>query len=314
MVGVPSAEPSTDTAWVVGSGGLLGSAVVRRLRSLGRDVRTVVVPWSDPQASRVVLSSLAREVARSEAEVYWCAGAAVIGSSQPEFDAELACLRAFLSGWAPVGGNNAFFLASSAGGVYAGSSAPPFTEETVAVPISPYGDAKLAAEQVAREFAGRADVALLVGRTANLYGPGQDITKQQGLISQLCRAELTRQPLTIYVSLDTMRDYLFVDDAAAMAVAGLGAVRARGCSHLKILASEQPATIGAVLGGLRRITRRRPPVILGASPNAQFQVRDLRLRSDAWPPTAGFARTPMPAGMSATLTAVGTQLRATRTP
>jgi hypothetical protein len=41
-------------------------------------------------------------------------------------------------------------------------------------------------------------------------------------------------------------------------------------------------------------------------------VHDLRLRSDAWPPTSSLARTPLPAGMSATLTAAGSQLRAAR--
>ena len=68
-----------------------------------------------------------------------------------------------------------------------------------------------------------------------------------------------------------------------------------------MLASEQSTTIGAVLGDLHRITRRRPPVVLGTSANARFQVRDLRLRSVAWPPTAALARTPMIAGIAATL-------------
>ena len=125
--------------------------------------------------------------------------------------------------------------------------------------------------------------ALLVGRLANLYGPGQDLDKPQGLVSQLCRAQLTRQPLTVYVPLDTMRDYLFVDDAAAMAVAGLGAVTPSGRRALKVLASERSTTVGAVLGDLHRVTRRRPPVVLGVSPRSRRQVRDLRLRSVAWP-------------------------------
>ena len=94
----------------------------------------------------------------------------------------------------------------------------PFTEHTTPAPISAYGRAKLRSEEIATEFAVRTGSALLVGRLSNLYGPGQDITKPQGLISQLCRAQLTRQPLSVYVSLDTMRDYLFVDDAAAMVV------------------------------------------------------------------------------------------------
>ena len=301
-----------DRAWVVGSSGLLGSAVVRRLRSLGREVRTVTVPWTEPDRSRAALAAFARDLPESAAEVYWCAGAGVVGSAQEQFDAEVGCLGAFLEAWEPAGEGHAFFLASSAGGVYAGSSGAPFTEASQPVPISPYGRAKLAGEQVAQQFADRSGVALLVGRLSNLYGPGQDIGKPQGLISQLCRAELTRQPLSIYVSLDTMRDYLFVDDAAAMVVQALGAVRSRGGRHLKVLASEQSTTIGAVLGGLHRITRRRPPVVLGASPDARFQVHDLRLRSDAWPPIGNLARTPLPAGMSATLTAVGGQLRAAR--
>lgn len=305
MAGARGSEP---IAWLVGGGGLLGSAVGTRLRSLGRDLRPLVVPWADHAAATAALTEHAGQISGAPAEVYWCAGAGVIGTSQAQFDEEVASLAAFLDAWSPAEGS-ALFLASSAGGVYAGSAGPPFTEATEPVPISPYGHAKLAGEEAAREFADRTGVALLVGRISNLYGPGQDISKPQGLISQLCRAELTRQPLSIYVSLDTMRDYLYADDAATMVVAALDAVRQRGGSHLKVLASEQSTTIGAVIGGLRRVTRRRPPVVLGASPNARFQVHDLRLRSIAWPSTGSMARTPLPAGMSATLTSVGRQLR-----
>ena len=116
----------------------------------------------------------------------------------------------------------------------------------------------------------RTSTALLVGRLANLYGPGQNLEKPQGLVSQLCLAQLTRQPLTVYVPLDTMRDYLFVDDAAAMAaIAGLGAVTPSGRRALKVLASERSTTVGAVLGDLHRVTRRRPPVVLGVSPRSR---------------------------------------------
>ena len=65
-------------------------------------------------------------------ETYWCAGAGVVGSSQAELDAEVAVLEGFLSRWEPRSdpAGNGFFLASSAGGVYAGASGPPFTEHT----------------------------------------------------------------------------------------------------------------------------------------------------------------------------------------
>lgn len=293
------------SAWVLGAGGLLGGAVARRLKALGREVHTTTVPWKAQATAVDALLRAAEQLPGGDWEVFWCAGAGVVGSSQDELDIELAVLEGFLGAWEPGEGTHGLFLASSAGGVYAGATGPPFTEHTEPAPISPYGWAKLRSEEIATEFAVRTGTALLVGRLANLYGPGQDIGKGQGLITQLCRAQLTRQPLSVYVSLDTRRDYLFVDDAAAMVVAGLDAVTLRAARALKVLASERSTTIGAVLGDLHRITRRRPPVVLGTSANARFQVRDLRLRSVAWPHTSSLARTPMVAGMAATLTSLG---------
>ncbi len=304
--------PPARVAWVVGAGGLLGSAVCRRLETLGREVRTTQVPWGDHEAS---VEALLQDAADLPApwEAYWCAGAGVVGSTTEDLDEEIAVLADFLGRWDPDTGSNGcgFFLASSAGGVYAGASGAPFTEHTEPVPISPYGWAKLRSEEIATDFAVRTGTALLVGRLANLYGPGQDLAKPQGLVSQLCHAQLTRQPLSVYVSLDTMRDYLFVDDAAAMAVASLDAVTTQGRRALKVLASERSTTIGAVLGDLHRITRRRPPVVLGTSASARFQVRDLRLRSVAWPRTSSLARTPMVAGIAATLTSMRRQPKGT---
>lgn len=288
-------------AWVLGAGGLLGGAVCRRLETLGREVHTATIPWRAPATAVDALLRTAGRLPPGDWEVYWCAGAGVVGSSQAELDAELAVLEGFLGVWEPGEGTHGLFLASSAGGVYAGSTGAPFTEHTAPAPISPYGWAKLRSEEIATDFALRTGTALLVGRLSNLYGPGQDLGKGQGLISQLCQAQLTRQPLSVYVSLDTMRDYLYVDDAAAMVVVGLEAVTTRGVRALKVLASERSTTIGAVLGELHRITRRRPPVVLGTSAHARFQVHDLRLRSVAWPSTSSLARTPMLAGIAATL-------------
>ena len=213
----------------------------------------------------------------------------------------MARARGVPGAWQPVGPGGALFFASSAGGVYAGATGSPFTEETAPVAISPYGHAKLRAEAAVDAFATRTGVPLLVGRLSNLYGPGQDLAKPQGLISQLCRAQLTRQPLSIYVSLDTRRDYLYVDDAAAMVVAGLDAVSSAGAppqgARQRALAPRSarsrrpaphhpaPAAGGARLVGQRAATR---PATSAS-------------RSTAWPPVAVHARTPLMAGMAATL-------------
>ena len=154
-------------------------------------------------------------------------------------------------------------------------------------PISPYGQAKLLTEQVASDFARSTGTPLLIGRIANLYGPGQNLTKPQGLISQLCRSHLIRQPLSIYVPLDTGRDYLFVDDAARLVLAGLDWVVEQGGIQVKIMASQRSTTVAAILAELRRVSKRRPEVVLGSSPLARYSARDLRFRSVVFPRSTG---------------------------
>ena len=308
------------TTWVIGARGLLGSAVCRELRRKGRPVLTPPISWGAPAETLAGLDQGIDRLRKSGLpwRVAWAAGAGVIGTAQAQLDAEIEVLTGFLQllrvkGTAATGTASAvgaLFVASSAGGVYAGSSDPPFTEDTPPRPISPYGLAKLRSENLALAFAADSGVPTLVGRIANLYGPGQDISKPQGLISQLCRAHLTRQPLSIYVPLDTARDYLFVDDAARMVLHAVERTAASGGSHLKILASQRPTSVGAILAEMRRVTRRRPQVILGASPNARYQVRDLRFRSSVWPDVDRQVSTTLAAGIAATLESLGRDLRA----
>ena len=149
MAGVDPDRPVSTTAWVIGATGLLGSAVCRRLVAQGRELRTTDVPWDDPTAAVEALLHAADQLPQGW-EAYWCAGAGVVGSSQAELDAEIAVLNGFLTSWEPRPAGNGLFLASSAGGVYAGASGPPFTEHTEPAPISAYGRAKLRSEEIGR--------------------------------------------------------------------------------------------------------------------------------------------------------------------
>lgn len=319
--------PDADTlTWVVGAQGLLGSAVCRELARADRRFVTHAVPWDDPPTAITMLAAAAQGLLAGGGpwRIAWCAGAGVIGTSQRQLDQEIDVLSGFLdelrrsvlpgtgstgTGSMRTRSSGALFVASSAGGVYAGSAEPPFTELTLARSISPYGHAKLAAEQLGAEFCRQSGVPVLIGRLANLYGPGQDLSKPQGLISQLCRSHLTRSPVSIYVSLDTARDYLYVDDAARMAVAALERAEAAGGLHTKILATGQPTSVAAIVAELRRVTKRRPQIVLGASPNARYQTRDLRFRSVVWPEIDTAVRTTLAAGMAATLESLGQDLR-----
>ena len=299
----------TPLAWVIGSGGLLGSSVVRAMAP-----STEV--WQPPQAIRwgenggrddlvVNASAFCIAAAGRPWAVLWCAGVGTQGAGVEVLEAELGALGALLKSLGPAKFPGVFFLASSAGGVYAGSTAPPFDEETVPRALSPYGEAKLRAEDLVREWSQRTGASAVIGRIANLYGPGQNLAKGQGLISQVCRQSLEHRPLALYVSLDTIRDYLFAPDCAALVRAcvdqALIVHAATGATvTVKILASQQPVAIGVLLHNARSIFKRGLGIIMGQSPLSAVQVRTLTFRSIVWPHLDQLELTPLPVGMAQT--------------
>jgi len=228
--------------------------------------------------------------------IVWAAGAATTSSSHTETDAELDSLRGLLAGirtHLPVGSGH-FFLTSSAGGVYAGSADPPFDCDTPVRPLSAYGELKLAQESLASDTL--ADFATVtIGRLSNLYGPGQNLGKLQGLISRLALASITRQPINIFVPLDTIRDYIYVDDAANAITNLLRNSRwsRPDDSVIEIIASGQATTVGYLLQTMNHIAKRHVPVAFGSHASSVSQSPDLRLH-----PSVGFRQSmPLPAGM-----------------
>jgi UDP-glucose 4-epimerase len=281
----------TATHWVVGAGGLLGSAVSRSLARAGESVLAgPTVRWDRSAASADLaagITALATQAARTEDGswvIYWCAGASTTASDDAAFDREDETFREFLGGLAALPPalirRGVLFCASSAGAVYAGSTDAPFTELSPVAPLGNYGKTKLRHEALARTLAEETGLRVAIGRIANLYGPGQSLAKQQGLVSRLCIASLTRAPTSIFVSIDTIRDYLYVDDCAALVTAmTLRMLEEPAASHTKILASGRSTTIGALIAELGQVTRRRPAIVWGVSAQSSLQASDLRLRS-----------------------------------
>ena len=249
--------------------------------------------------------------------IVWAAGAGVVGTSEEDLERERQFYTAFLARLLEVTDQSirsqlSLFLASSAGALYAGSGPPPFTETSDIQPLSPYGHSKLAMERASTNFAERSGVRVVIGRISNLYGPGQNLAKQQGLISQLARSYLVRRPILLYVSLDTRRDYLYVTDCARMILRTMEVTadhREPGATTVKILASGRSTTIAELLGVYQRLFKRRAPVVLGDSPQRRWQVRDLRMRSEVLPELDRLASTCLPAGIGATVADLAGRVR-----
>ena len=300
----------TPVTWVVGAGGLLGTALTAALRGrAGTPLDNTPVGWTTDRADGQLSDSLTRfaDLVRGTGRpwrIAWCAGAGVTGTADGVLTGEVRTFERFLTAVAaqqlPTPGR--LFLASSAGALYAGSDrGGPYDERDPARPISAYGHAKIACEDAAAQFAAASGSQAMIGRIANLYGPNQNLAKAQGLISHLCRGLLTRQPTSIFVPLDTIRDYLYVDDCAGMIADMLLAEQTPATPVVrKVLASQQGTTIASLLSLCRQVFKRPPQLVLGSSTTARFQVRDLRLRSVCWPEIDQRVLTPLPAGLAAT--------------
>ena len=284
--------------WIIGAGGLLGSALQRHATScyVGSGI-----PWHDADATSAVLEKDLARFRNSAPEVWsiiWAAGSATTASDPEDAGRELQVFRAFIERLREhlPPGNGSLFLASSAGGVYAGAQDPPFSSQSKPRPVGAYGGLKLAQEQVARELL-RDEVPVVIGRFANLYGVGQRLDKTQGLISTLVRAAFTRETVNIFVPIDTLRDYMFTDDAAEVALHWAKQAAMRRESNVRVIASGDAHSIGSIIGIVGDVTRLRIPIALGTHPSSALQAPDLRLVPDEDTATNAMQRTPLPVGI-----------------
>ncbi|MDR1998866.1 MAG: hypothetical protein LBQ06_02845, partial [Frankiaceae bacterium] len=130
-------------SWVLGAGGLLGSSVAAALSERGplwAPARPI--PWDGPARSALAEAAQAfRDQAGGDPwRVAWCAGAGVTSSTARDLQREAAAFGALLDALSAGGSDwlarGSLFLASSAGGVYAGSTGAPFTEATPPAPLA----------------------------------------------------------------------------------------------------------------------------------------------------------------------------------
>jgi len=291
----------TSARWIIGRG-LLGSAVARARADTPLAPR---VMWSDPVLALENLESGLYRLAESDTdriEIYWCAGRGVTSSPESQLDEEFRIYEAFLSlvGRLPESDRSrlSVFLASSVGGAYAAAMNPPFTEFSPPAPASAYGRTKLRMEEALRHATAAGSWRSFIARITNLYGPGQDLAKGQGLLSVIVASYVTHRPVSIYVPLDTLRDYIYEDDCADVIDAATTRVgfEPPGTTVTKIVGAMTALSVGAILGENIRLRRRRAHVILGQG-NGTGQAYDLRVRSEVWQDLDALVRTTVPEGL-----------------
>lgn len=290
--------------WVVGAGGLLGSAVTRGRPASSRLFRPDAVPWHSPAATDAALAAaldgFVRQRDRSQPwAIVWAAGTGVVSSDPAALAAQEQTLLTFASRVADLLDPDGAFLFASSASVF-GNADREFDERDTARPVGPYATAKLRQEDDLRDvFAGTGTPVLVVARISTLYGVGQNLAKRQGLVSSMCLEAVRGGVITLYVPMDTTRDYLFADDAATLCFLLVGqATRSQDREPLvRVLASHRTTTIGELARLVQAVVHRRVH-IMQADNGTAVHLRRQAVRSMD-PALAAVPRTPLVVGVDA---------------
>lgn len=283
--------------WILGQGGFLGNAIARSANLNGYSVfEANSIPWNEPAQRLGALTQLAGAFgefsANSGPTLVWAAGADGVGQREQEGEVESFTdfVHSISSARSLHGAR--VVLCSSAGGVYSASKNPPFSIATPVAASNKYGSNKIAIESMMKtELATLFDVH--IARITNLYGPWPG--PRQGLINRMCTAAATRKALQIYVPLDTVRDYIYVSDAAELLLLE-SATAASGLS-LSLIGSGENSSVGEVIKTVTNVTRRKVPISLAYLESTKLQPRDLRMKSSWQERNHRFAPIPLAEGI-----------------
>jgi UDP-glucose 4-epimerase len=218
---------------VTGGAGFIGSHVVDALVARGDEVAVVdsLVHGRRENVSagaelhvrdiREPLDDLFA-AARPEVVVHLAAQADVrVSVESPVEDAEVNVLGTIriLEGARRHGAQVVF---SSTGGAIYGECETAATEDSPCEPLSPYGTAKLAAEEYLRSYNRLYDTGHVSLRFGNVYGPRQDPHGEAGVVAIFLGLLARGEQATIFGDGRQTRDYVYVGDVARATVSAIG--------------------------------------------------------------------------------------------
>jgi nucleoside-diphosphate-sugar epimerase len=169
------------------------------------------------------------------------------GTSFAEYSRDNIAATQNILEWAASRGGVDHFVYASSSSVYGIPGEMPMREDlTPAVPHSPYGVTKLAAENLVRLYGANRGLTWTALRLFTVYGPGQ---RPDMAFHRFIRSALKGSPVTVFGGGGQVRDYTYVDDVvAAMILAG----ESRGGMVMN-LAGGSVATVTRVLEILRDV-------------------------------------------------------------
>ncbi len=125
-----------------------------------------------------------------------------------------------------------FVFASTGGAMFDDLTSRPTPESIPAMPLSPYGIAKLSIEHYLRFFHRLKELPYIVLRYANVYGPRQNAEGEAGVVAVFLSRMLEGVGPTINGDGQQTRDYVYVGDVAQANVLALDSEITEGVFHI----------------------------------------------------------------------------------
>jgi UDP-glucose 4-epimerase len=270
---------------VTGGAGYIGSETARRLVSAGHDVvvldslrrghRAAVgtIPLIVADVRDVDLLAAALERQRAEAVIHFAALKSVeesVTDPGSYFDVNTGGTLAVLRAMARTGVRR--FVFSSSCAVYGTPDRSPVGESAAVHPMNPYGESKLASEQLLPWFEAAHGIRSAALRYFNAAGAaddgehGEDWSEAQNLIPQVLGVAAGRAPALRVFGTDhptpdgsAIRDYIHVLDLADAHRCAVEAITATEGSFMVNVGTGVGASVLEVVDAARRITGRAVP-------------------------------------------------------
>lgn len=258
-------------------------------------------PWTDPRAVAGYLATEIPALVSDEMHttIVWAAGVGHIGASAASLRAETAGVAAVCASVRQLSAKRrervSLLFASSAGALFGGHGDGEVSDDTEPHPITTYGHEKLQHEDSLHRLWQDTGCRVVICRISNLFGLAQGRVTPRGLVSAAVRSTRLRQPMTIYVSPDTRRDYIYNADAAAVSLHLLHTA-ATNEYRTELVREGTTRTVSEVLSLVGSVCGRRVPANYAERPETRLQPRVLRFSRPVQGPKE-VRRTPMEAAI-----------------
>jgi UDP-glucose 4-epimerase len=183
-------------------------------------------------------------------------------------------------------------FSSTGGAIYSPNAAIPWAEDAPAIPESPYGISKLAAEHYLR--VGSPGSVIL--RLANVYGPRQNPHGEAGVIAIFLDRMLKGQSIKVFGTGFQTRDFVYVDDVVEAFILGMKK-NVRGVFNVS---TNKTTSVNMIVQILNKLTETRDlvieskPAIAGELEHSALDYR--KIKAKGWHPL-----TPLQEGLNKTV-------------